>query len=235
MKFKFLFVVITFIISAFLLFFRKTENELYWTFTTQPSNIVMVWKNDDGKKLLLVKNAFTFLKAKKKQVAFVMNGGMFATDFSPVGLYVEEGEMKNKINLSQGRGNFYLKPNGVFFTTYSGKAGIAVSETFKMNPDIRFATQSGPMLVNNGTIHASFSPTSTNRNIRNGVGITTTGKVLMAISKEPVTLYEFATFFKNQSCDNALYLDGFVSEIYYPKQNKTDAKGKFGVMIAATE
>ena len=57
------------------------------------------------------------------------------------------------------------------------------------------------------------------------------GKVLLAISKVPVNLYDFALYFKKAGCKNALYLDGFVSRIYDPTQNALPGNEKFGVLI----
>jgi uncharacterized protein YigE (DUF2233 family) len=87
------------------------------------------------------------------------------------------------------------------------------------------------MLVIDHVIHPSFRKGSENLNIRNGVGILPDGKVLMAISKVPVNLYDFALYFKNAGCKNALYLDGFVSRIYDPSRNILSGDEKFGVMI----
>ena len=57
------------------------------------------------------------------------------------------------------------------------------------------------------------------------------GAVFFAISNEPVTFYEFVTFFKeNLECDNAIYLDGAISEMYVPGyRDKTERE--FGAII----
>ena len=66
------------------------------------------------------------------------------------------------------------------------------------------------------------------------MGILPDGKVLFAISEDKVNLYDFALWFKNKGCKNALYLDGFVSRIYLPSKNRQQADGNFGVIIAET-
>ena len=68
--------------------------------------------------------------------------------------------------------------------------------------------------------------------IRNGVGVLPNGKLLFAISKEPIRFYDFANFFKKAGCRNALYLDGFISRIYLPSQEITNQDFIFGIIIA---
>ena len=108
---------------------------------------------------------------------------------------------------------------------------ICKTEDFKKNMKIKFATQSGPMLVIDGEIHKSFNKSSLNVNIRNGVGILPNNKILFAMSKKEINFYEFAEFFKSKGCVNALYLDGFVSRTYCPSKNWIQTDGDFGVII----
>lgn len=55
------------------------------------------------------------------------------------------------------------------------------------------------------------------------------------MSKQKINFYDFATFFKNKGCENALYLDGYVSRIYLPSKNWKQLDGNFGVIIAEVE
>ena len=87
------------------------------------------------------------------------------------------------------------------------------------------------MLVVDGKKHSKFMEGSKNLNIRNGVGILPNGNVLFAISKEKINFYDFAAFFQNKGCKNALYLDGFVSRAYIPSKNWIQLDGRFGVLI----
>ncbi len=57
-----------------------------------------------------------------------MNAGMYHEDLSPVGLYVEEGREQAILQTGGGEGNFFLKPNGVFFVTRAGKSGVLATE-----------------------------------------------------------------------------------------------------------
>jgi uncharacterized protein YigE (DUF2233 family) len=100
---------------------------------------------------------------------------------------------------------------------------------------IKYATQSGPMLIIDGQIHPAFKAGSTNVNIRNGVGILPDGRVIFAMSKTAVNFYDFANYFKSLDCKNALYLDGVVSRTYLPERNWIQTDGDFGVIIGITE
>lgn len=71
-------------------------------------------------------------------------------------------------------------------------------------------------------------------NIRNGVGILPDNRVIFAMSKQEINLYDFATYFKDLGCKNALYLDGFVSRTFLPEQNWVQLDGNFGVIIGVT-
>ncbi|EAB6718327.1 hypothetical protein DUP91_28835, partial [Salmonella enterica subsp. enterica] len=51
---------------------------------------------------------------------FSMNAGMYHEDKSPVGLYVENGVELSPLNTDDAPGNFFMKPNGVFFVDKTG-------------------------------------------------------------------------------------------------------------------
>lgn len=163
-----------------------------------------------------------------------MNGGMYTENQSPLGLYIERGKTLQALNTKNAKGNFYLKPNGVFYITNSNKAVVCRTEDY-VAKDIKYATQSGPMLVIDGKINSAFTEGSSNTNIRNGVGVLPNGNVVFAMSKKEVNLYDFAEYFQKLGCNDALYLDGFVSRTYLPEQNWNDTAGNFGVIIAVTK
>lgn len=109
-----------------------------------------------------------------------------------------------------------MQPNGIFYLTADHKPVICRTADFRPVKNIRYATQSGPMLVVNGSINPLFKKESHNLNIRNGVGILPGGKIVFAMSKEAVNFYDFADHFRQIGCSNALYLDGFVSRTFFP-------------------
>jgi uncharacterized protein YigE (DUF2233 family) len=176
-----------------------------------------------------------YLESKHKRLIFAMNGGMYLKDLSPQGLYIENHRLIKPLNTHDNTyGNFYMKPNGVFYITQDGKAHVVTTRNFRRTPTIAYATQSGPMLLIDGKIHHKFNPESTSRYVRNGVGILPNGDVLFAISKHKITFYDFASYFKKMGCKNALYLDGYVSRIYSLEHNITDQDFVFGIIIAQT-
>lgn len=203
------------------------------SYVASPSVISFSWKDDKGEILNSIQNLKTFTERNNKELLFATNGGMYDPNYAPVGLYVENGKELKRLNKAAGPGNFHLKPNGVFYITNKNKAGVSVTEDF-VTDDIKFSTQSGPMLLIDGDYHPAFNKGSTNLNIRNGVGILPNGDVIFAISAVPVNFYDFATFFKNKNCRNALYLDGFVSRAYIPEKNWKQLDGNFGVMISVS-
>lgn len=164
-----------------------------------------------------------------------MNGGMYMPDNSPQGLFIQHNKTLNPLDTSSGYGNFYLKPNGVFYITTNKIAVIRKTSDFRDNGSVDFATQSGPMLVIDGVIHPSFKEGSPNLHIRNGVGILPDNKIVFAMSKEKINFYDFAKYFKDLGCKNALYLDGFVSRTYLPEKNWIQTDGNFGVIIGITD
>jgi len=212
---------------------HKDSIILSYTVNLQKQDLKFYWKNDSIIKTF--KNLKELLELQNKKLIFAMNGGMFKKDFSPQGLYIENGKTFSKLDtIKKRRGNFYLHPNGIFSISKDEIAKISTTDNFKINNAIDFATQSGPMLIIDGKMHSKFNKGSSNLNIRNGVGILPNGDVLFAMSKEKINFYDFATFFKLKGCKNALYLDGFVSKTYLPSKNWKQLEGNFGVIIAET-
>jgi uncharacterized protein YigE (DUF2233 family) len=202
--------------SALTHFVESTERIVSIVVDPKRDSIQMFWKDEVGQPILLLSALKDHVEQKGKQLVFAMNAGMYTADFAPLGLYIENGRTLRPINKRlKGYGNFYIQPGGIFYVTREGKGVISKTMDFK-RADVLYATQSGPMLVINKQINEAFAKSSTNLNIRNGVGILPSGEVVMAISREPVSFYEFAAFFQTQGCLDALYLDGAISEAYYP-------------------
>jgi uncharacterized protein YigE (DUF2233 family) len=215
----------------------SNEDDRFVSYIVNPKkqNLEFFWKNEKGEHFKNAENLISWLKSKSKKLLFSTNGGMYKKDNSPQGLYIENKIVKSEIDTSNGNGNFYLKPNGVFYLTTDKKPIICKTEDFVNNGKIKYATQSGPMLVIDGEIHAAFKKNSTNLNIRNGVGILPNNQIIFAISKKEINFYDFAEYFKKLGCKNALYLDGFVSRTYLPEKKWKQIDGNFGVIIGVTE
>lgn len=168
------------------------------------------------------------------RVAFAMNAGMFNDEGRPIGLAVSGGVEVHELNLNDGPGNFHLKPNGVFLITCGGRAAIYPSDAipqFRCAPKLQ--TQSGPLLVSNGTLHPEIERDGRSRLIRNGVGVRG-GKPLFVISEGPVSFGKFARFFRDGlKAPDALFFDGSVSSLWDPANGRMDAHTPLGPIIVA--
>lgn len=216
---------------------NKNDSEII-SYSVNPKiqELKLYWKNNNGEPFRSFGILKKELEENNKELVFAMNGGMFQKNLSPLGLFIEEGIIKHKINkVKDAEGNFYYQPNGIFILTENNKAVVCKTTDYEKYMDIKYATQSGPMLLIDDEINPIFTQGSKNLNIRNGVGILPDGSALFAISKRKVNFYDFASFFKKQGCKNALYLDGFVSECFLPSNNLNKTKGEFGVIIAETK
>ena len=237
MKIKGLIVIVLFSLCSFSLFQKEEKHKiLSHIVDLKQQNLKLYWKDDSGKNLSNFKRLKEYLiNDKNEELIFAMNGGMYLKDRSPQGLFIENGIIKKEMNNVQSAyGNFYLQPNGVFFITDTKEGGVCPTYDFSYK-GVRFATQSGPMLVIDGKIHSKFTKGSSNLNIRNGVGVLPDGKLIFAMSKQEINLYDFASYFKSLGCKNALYLDGFVSKTYLQSKNWISTQGNFGVMIGETK
>lgn len=182
------------------------------------ARIQMLWKNPAGVPYGSLDQAYSQLGDR---LLALTNAGIYSAAHAPEGLHVEEGTTLSPLNLKGGDGNFYLKPNGVFYVAEDG-AGIAESEKFSSmrRTDIREATQSGPLLVVDGEINRALRPDSQSLYVRNGIGVKSPEEVYLVLSKGAVSLHEFASVFTEQlHCRDALYLDGCVSQLYLPARD----------------
>jgi len=185
----------------------------------------------------------SWLKGRGRRLVMATNGGIFSTPNQPVGLHVERGMQRSPMDLGSGFGNFYVKPNGVFYVSTSGgsqSAHVVSSERFQLDPcDLRVATQSGPALLLHGQVNTVFSATSSSLKLRSGVGVWDADAhvVHFAISEGPVRFHDFATLFRDElGCTDALYLDGSISVLRAPGRHRpADDARRFAAILAVTE
>ena len=202
---------------------------------TTPSLIDIFYYDHGGKGFGSIDALRRGLESRGLELLMAMNAGMFTPSHVPVGLLISAGETIRDIDLREGDGNFYLKPNGVFALTNDNEASVLEASSREIVlPTWRAATQSGPLLLREGQEHSAFRPDSTNRYIRNGVGIRDSHTVVFAISNVPVTFHDMVDLFVATGCHSALYLDGTVSEMYLPVLGRHAGKGALGPMIAVT-
>lgn len=214
---------------------RRSVQMLACEVDVRKQQLALFWKDDKGHILGNMQRLKDWAAEHGQRLVFAANAGMFNPQHEPQGLLIQAFRMRAPLDtLTKGRGNFYLQPNGVFFTTADGRAEVCPTRQF-VAKNVRFATQSGPMLVVDGQIPGLFGRHSTNLNIRNGVGILPNGHALFAMSKGPVSFYEFASYFAGRGCRHALYLDGAISRTYYPAAGWEQLDGELGVLVGVTE
>jgi uncharacterized protein YigE (DUF2233 family) len=197
--------------------------------------IELFLRDDAGRAFGRFERLRSWLAGRNERLRFAMNAGMFQPDLSPVGLLVQDGRQVSPLNLSDGAGNFFLKPNGVFFVSESGPRIVESTDYPALARGVRLATQSGPLLVRNGVLHPAINAGSTSRLLRNGVGISG-GAVMFVISEQPVNFYEMATYFRDElHCPDALYLDGVVSSLYSTDLQRDDSTVDLGPIIGVVQ
>lgn len=191
----------------------------------------------DGGYLRSFDQLETALGADAARVRFAMNVGMFNTQGEPIGLFIAEGVEGKSLSLTDGPGNFHMKPNGVFWQGADGAVHVDTSEDYDAAaPAARWATQSGPMLVIDGELHERFAPDGESRLVRNGVGVRNARTAYFVISSGPVSFGRFARFFRDRlGCADALFLDGSVSSLWAPERQRRDAHMPIGPMVVVLE
>ncbi|WP_052161362.1 phosphodiester glycosidase family protein [Hoeflea sp. BAL378] len=196
--------------------------------------IRLAYRDGEGRPHGSVERAVAALAAAGRTPVLAMNAGMYHSDITPVGLYVEAGAELSALATGGGFGNFFLKPNGVFFVGEDGSAGVMETEAYQragLAP--AFATQSGPMLVIDGAIHPRFLPDGTTRYIRNGIGVRADGTVVLAITRDPVSLGSFGRLFRDvANCPNALFFDGAVSSLAWGVRMEIESGEPAGPVVA---
>jgi uncharacterized protein YigE (DUF2233 family) len=196
--------------------------------------LALFWRDDMGRPYRQFSALRDALAAQGKKLEFAVNAGMYQPDFSPVGLFVANGKQLVPLNRHIGSGNFSQQPNGVFLVEGNFARVLTTDEYAGTSPMPDIATQSGPMLVHEGSITGSavMNPNSTWRKIRNGVCAPAPSAVAFVISESPVTFYEFAGLFRDfLHCREALYLDGSISSLYAPQLSREDRFSDMGPML----
>ena len=219
--------------------FRGVEFVTY-SLDLETDDLALCWRDAGGKPL----NSFAQLRqrfsAPSRELKFAINAGIFSYDQVPLGLHVEDSKVLRPLNLGDlegGQGNFYLKPNGVFYVADNHPAIVESAKYAKLGVRPRLACQSGPLLLSEGRIHPAFRADSTNLHWRTGVGVARDRKVVFAISLKPLCFHDFARLFKERlDCDHALYLDGDICAIYLPELGYRAEGGteRFAAMFAVT-
>lgn len=210
----------------------------YTVCTLDPARhaLEILWGDAEGRPYGSFAAAAAAVARQGNRLAFAVNAGMYHPKLDPVGLLVRDGVELTPVNEADGEGNFFLKPNGVFWIG-SGRAGVTTTGRWlAARPEgVRHATQSGPMLLVDGAPHPRFAATSTSRKIRNGVAVVG-GVVVLAVSEDEVTFHDFAMLFRERfGARDALFLDGTVSGLYVPELGRADDRYPLGPILGVVE
>lgn len=202
------------------------------------ASIKIIWKDDKGTALRTFPAVAQYLAGKGQTPETVMNGGIFEPGGIPSGLLIQDGKELNPVNRNKGEGNFFLQPNGIFLIGSRGAMVMRTDEYPPRDATIQQAVQSGPLLLRDGKIHPAFNAPSSSRLHRNGVGVAKSGEVVLVMSdyhspKFP-NLYEFAQVFISLNCNDALFLDGDISQMKSGKEMMSPSN-QFGSIIVITK
>ncbi|HEY7230959.1 MAG TPA: hypothetical protein VH558_11365 [Pseudolabrys sp.] len=89
----------------------------------------LYWKQPDGSPYAYFSALPRDLEKGGGALLFATNAGMFDANLKPVGLYVEQGHELVRANTKPGKGNFHMKPNGIFYISAS-RAAVAETQKF---------------------------------------------------------------------------------------------------------
>lgn len=195
--------------------------------------IMTALANDDGTTFRSLASLAAGRPADAAPVAFAVNAGMYDEGGQPVGYYVENSDRLQPLSRADGPGNFHLKPNGVFFGS-DGEWQVLDSDKFYHTVSDRpqFGTQSGPMLVVDGELHPEIAPDGESLKIRNAVGVDRSGRTHFVISEAPVSFGKLARYYRDVlGTQQALFLDGSVSQLWDPVRGRMDMGPALGPLI----
>jgi len=214
---------------------KVVDGVTYHILSVPATSVRILWKNSDGKQMRTFPEVALHLERNGLTVDTLMNGGIFEPGGVPSGLLIQDGRQLRPVNTNEGEGNFFLKPNGIFLIGSKGAAVISTDEYPIKGVEVREAVQSGPLLLRRGRIHPAFNANSSSRLHRNGVGVSKNGMVFFAMtdfnSPKFPNLHEFARLFRSLGCEDALFLDGDLSQMRSGK-DITKPSNNFGSIIA---
>ena len=217
---------------------QVVDGVTYHILSTPADTVRIIWQDATGKQVRTFPEAARHVRSQGLEVETVMNGGIFEPGGIPSGLLVQDGKELRPVNRKDGKGNFHLKPNGIFMIGPQGAAVIRTDEYPIAKAEVRQAVQSGPLLLRKGQVHPAFNAGSGSRLHRNGVGIAKDGRVVFAMtdanSAKFPNLHEFARLFLALGCDDALFLDGDLSQMQSGNGIDTSTN-RFGSIIVVTK
>lgn len=185
------------------------------------ADVRLIRQGANGQTLSTFAQLEAAMKAEGRTLLAATNAGIFKRDAAehplPEGLFVQDGVTLTPLNREEGQGNFYWKPNGVFFLREDG-AGIATRDRFSPQGVLQ-ATQSGPLLFDPEGLHEGFEGSSSRKELRSAVGVDARDphRVYFVLASDPSRFQTLAAFMREElGCTSALYLDGVISQLWTP-------------------
>ena len=86
----------------------------YFVWKAEAAKVRVIWKDENGKQLRELPEVKHYLETKGEKPLMLMNGGIFEPGGVPSGVMIQNGQPLLPVNRRDGKGNFFLKPNGVF-------------------------------------------------------------------------------------------------------------------------
>jgi len=217
---------------------KEIDGVIYHILRASANSVRIIWKDEAGKPLRTFPAVARYITGQGETPGVLMNGGIFEPGGVPSGLLIQYGKELNPVNRKKGRGNFFLKPNGIFLVGSEGAAVIRTDEYPLTEVQVHHAVQSGPLLLRRGKAHPRFNAGSASRLHRNGVGVSNDGQVVFAMtdlhSPKFPNLYEFSQIFITLGCEDALFLDGDLCQMRTAK-DIAKRSNNFGSIIAVIE
>lgn len=200
------------------------------------STLALFQNDAQGRPLSSFKRLKKHAHQQGQRIRLAMNAGMYHPDRRPVGLLVQDGRELNPLNRSDGYGNFFMKPNGVFALTMQNQSVILPTAEYPQwagQHEVRLATQSGPLLLHQGHIHPALTAPGRSAKIRNAIGHCH-GRLTWLIIHQPITLYRLAESAREQlGCTDLLYLDGSISSLLVDDWQQQ--RDRLGPILAVVE
>lgn len=202
-----------------------------------PKQVTVAWKDASGTPYRTFDRVQAAFAKQGKTVKFLMNAGIFEPGGIPSGLHIEDGKILRPLNPADAPGNFFLKPNGVCTFGPAGPfIGTCPAWQKRAPAGESWGIQSGPMLLIDGQRHPAFKEGSASKLHRNGVGINAKGQFVFAMTdkEQDVNFWDFSGLFLKLGCENALFLDGEISQMSV-NPDKQVSSNQFGVMFVVAE
>lgn len=198
----------------------------------------MYWKDDSGQPFGSLEALDEWLGARGETLLAATNAGIFYRTRQPAGLHVERGRELRPLNASgtppagERPGNFFYRPNGVFYVDRDGTARIVETGVARaLIPRMREATQSGPLLLRDGEMHWLAGRADVTRN---ALAVCSPREVALVFAPDGASVRALSVFIRDQlRCRDALYLDGTISGLRVPSAG-VRSDGEYVGILAAT-